>query len=376
MATKDKKSKAKAKPPSPSQSASSSSASSSSSSSASSESESDSDSQQQPRPAAAAAVVGTHVVPSRSSKYTPPPGYKALRSSAVSTSAIPLDYDKLASSSAKNQIWLVRLPRGLKPSALDGQTLQLPSGSDATSDDFVSDEPLARFTKHSVPYSVHQVPSSSSAPSSVGSEMQHFVPIVPRGSKNGKLYQAPLPVSRQLYITRSTEPTHLPSLTHPHSEASSQASSLIASQPSPVPGALLTSSQLLQPPTSDEIQRLLSRKQRIVPEGIELKYRPILSGTRGIVGGKGTYHSAGVHLKKHLVHEDVEMQNDEKEAGEAHLEAHLQTATTRFDKDEGVEVKEGGMLDIVDQGQIESKKKRKGVDDQSKKNKKKKVSSG
>ncbi|SCV66938.1 BQ2448_5584 [Microbotryum intermedium] len=368
MGSKDKKIKAKAKAPSPSPSASSSSASSGSSAS----SESESDNEQRPR----TAVVANPVVFSRSSKYTPSPGYKSLRSSAVSTSAIPLDYDQLASSSAKNQqIWLVRLPRGLKPSALDGQTLQLPSESDSTSDNFVSDEPLARFTKHSVPYSVHQVPSSSSAPSSIGSEMLHFVPIVPRGSRNGKLYQAPLPVSRHLYITRSTDPTHLPSLSNPHSEASSQASSLIASQPSPVPGALLTSSQLLQNPTSDEIQRLLSRKQRIEPQGIELKYRPILSGTRGIVGGKGMYHSAGVHLKKHLVHEHVEMQaNDDdenkEEAEEAHLEAHLQKATTRVDKDEGVEVKEGGLVEIVDQGEVVGTKKRRRADDESKKSKK------
>lgn len=100
---------------------------------------------------------------------------------------------------------------------------------------------------------------------------------------------APRPILHHLTIQRSLPSSilsHLPSAT----------SSLIASQPSPVPGAILSATELLDP-------KAISAKRvvRAQPEG--LKFRIALGGA-GAVGGKGEFDNKPVAEEE----EDVEME--------------------------------------------------------------------
>lgn len=122
---------------------------------------------------------------------------------------------------------------------------------------------------------------------------QAFAPAEPRAPA-----AAPRPLTRHLLITRAVPTTvlsHLPSAT----------SSLIASQPSPVPGAILSAAELLDP-TIVQAKKIT----RAQPAG--LKFRLALGG-QGAVGGQGNFHSTPPPPRPEFIEavtpeEDVEMQ--------------------------------------------------------------------
>ncbi|ORY56428.1 hypothetical protein BCR35DRAFT_355612 [Leucosporidium creatinivorum] len=268
-----KSSKAVKEPsPAPSSSASSSSASSSSGSERSSASPEPEQQQQ-----AAAPVVNS----ARSSKYKAPKGLK-LVSGIVGKSAI--DFDDLQAN-PELQLWAVRVPDGVKPSALDGLVINLPTDKKK-----VAKGPLATFTpkKSSTEYEVHfadeEAPEDAVAGQKRkrqegghgGEEMRSLVPLLPQKSKGDKLFAAPQPLTHHLVITRALPPS-ITSLR----PSSTLSSTLIASQPSPVPGAILSATELLQPEVV--AAKKLKREQ---PEG--LKMRILLPGMRA-VGGQGQF---------------------------------------------------------------------------------------
>lgn len=176
--------------------------------------------------------------------------------------------------------------------------------------------PLATFTpkKSSTEYEVHfadeEAPEGAVAGQKRkrqegghgGEEMRSLVPLLPQKSKGDKLFagrssislRSPVPfavadfepsptaphdLTHHLVLTRSLPPS-ITSLR----PSSTQPSTLITSQPSPVPGGILSSTELLQPEVV--AAKRLKREQ---PEG--LKMRILLPGMRA-VGGKGQFDNA------------------------------------------------------------------------------------
>ncbi|KAM0792190.1 hypothetical protein ACM66B_004887 [Microbotryomycetes sp. NB124-2] len=265
------------KEPSPAPSAASSEASSSSANSTSS-SERDASSAS-PEPAAAQAAVAAqqrqkqHNASLDASRYNPPKGFKQAQSKSDKS---PVDWNDIASN-PELELWAVRVPDNIKLSNLDGIVLKVPD-SDSTTKPLVTFKPGKSSTEYDVLIAdSNSINSSSnslgkrkrqdaaaettSGDTAVavngGSEMQSFVALLPKHSAGDKLYQAPRSITKSLVITR-----HLPA-----NIASKRASSsLIASQPSPVPGAILTADELLLPEVVKE--KKVVREQ---PAGLKMR---------------------------------------------------------------------------------------------------------
>ncbi|BGO97807.1 Proteophosphoglycan ppg4 [Rhodotorula toruloides ATCC 204091] len=317
------KGKQKAAPrlPSPAPSASSESPSSASGEedASSSSSESGRDSSASPEPVKKTVV---RPVPSAAiRKYSPPEGFKALK--AISSKSA-LDWDDVKEDE-ELELFAVRVPAGLKAKHLEGVEITLPEGSLV---DPV--QPVAHFSHKKSEYEVRLSGASSGKRRrdedgegvAATSELQSLVPLLPRKSHGNKLYQAPRPISRTLTITRAL-PSSVKSSAASLSELNDGHSTLIISQPSSVPGAILTADELLDP------SKAKKRKEQIRGDGERdqpdelIKYRAegCLPGTSGREGGKGRYHNP-VKLPERYqppvgleVTGDVEMADGE--AGEA-----------------------------------------------------------
>lgn len=168
----------------------------------------------------------------------------------------------------------------MKSKHLEGLTIQLPESG-------LDNGAVAKFTAKNSDYEVFVAPTPSAEnkrkrddetnPSvkepTVGQEMFSLVPLIPNHKKNDALYQSRA-LSKHLFIQRSVPSnvlSHLPSAT----------SSLIASQPSPVPGAILSAEELLDP------KIVQSKKiRRVQPAG--LKFR-VKMGGMGYEGGNGNF---------------------------------------------------------------------------------------
>ncbi|GAA6026966.1 hypothetical protein JCM8097_006001 [Rhodosporidiobolus ruineniae] len=288
---KDKKSAA-VRAPSPAPSASSESPSSSSdasdnesSSSSSSRSSSASPAPEQPK---------INRVDPSTQRYTPPSGLKAVKVSAANDE---LDWDAI-NGDKDLELWAVRVPAGLRAKHLDGLTLTLPS------DKAVTDplQPVGHIsTKKGGDYAAYL--SSVGGPSSNkrrrdgeeaeeseapgAGELKSLVPLLPRKSKDNKLFQAPRPISHTLTLQRSL-PASVLSSAASLTSLNAGHSTLIISQPSPVPGAILSAEELLNPADgAKKKEAVLGKGGRTQPSEL-LKFRLDLPGMKG-VGGKGTY---------------------------------------------------------------------------------------
>lgn len=211
----------------------------------------------------------------------------------------------------------------IKASALDGVTLNLPA------QDTRASGPIATFQpkKSSAQYDVYLAPSTDEAASHKrkrhdkadddsttssafvgGEEMHSLVPLLPCKSRGDKLYPSTQPLARALVITR-----HLPSSLSAHKPSSLRPSSLIASQPSPVPGAVLSSKELLDP-TAIEAKKI-SRDQ---PAGLKMR---INLGGMARQGGLGAFHNppvapVPVTKQQQSGQEDTEMLDNENDDGD------------------------------------------------------------
>ncbi|BGP53928.1 hypothetical protein JCM8202v2_001500 [Rhodotorula sphaerocarpa] len=307
----------KSKAASPAKRAASPSASSSSSASPapspkraaaadSDDSDSSRDSSASPEPVepAAAAAAGNafeqqRPVDPEALKYSPPEGYKAVKATAAANG---IDWDEIKDD-PDLELWTVRVPAGVKVKHLDGLTLTLPEGDLA---DPV--QPIGHFTAKKAEYDVHLASAGASeaataknnnkrkrtdadeAGESAAGELQALVPLLPRKSQGNKLYQAPRPVSRTLTITR-TMPASVVASTAVLLSHNDGHSTLIRSQPSPVPGAILSAEELLNPDLAAERKRQVrGDAERVQPSEL-LKERMGAFAGLGAQGGKGQFHN-------------------------------------------------------------------------------------
>ncbi|GAA5835097.1 hypothetical protein JCM3766R1_006867 [Sporobolomyces carnicolor] len=295
-----KKSSSAPRAPSPAASASSRSGDEASSSSA--ESDSDSSASQRSSKSPEPIPRARRVDPS-STKYTPPDGYKPLKDSGAKSE---IDWDAI-NADQDLQIWAVRVPAGLKSKHLDKMVIQLPPSSVPT-----PLQPVASFTASKSEYHAYLSTPSTSTKRKADqaaadeeqdevlekSEMESMLPLLPKKSAGNKLFQAPRPISKTLTIRRAL-PTALASLP---SAASFSHSTLIASQPSPVPGAILSAEELL------DAKAIAAKKTtRSQPSG--LKFRLELGGMKA-KGGEGKYNN-GIVLGPREVVTRVEASNDD-----------------------------------------------------------------
>ncbi|GAA5875402.1 hypothetical protein JCM16303_000612 [Sporobolomyces ruberrimus] len=218
-------------------------------------------------------------------KYSPPEGFKAFKDAGAKSD---IDWDTLHADS-ELQLWAVRVPAGLKSKHLDKMVIQLPPSSIQT-----PLQPVATFTASKSEYNAYL---STPSPSSTGgkgkhseedgeatevNELDNMLPLLPKKSAGNKLFQAPRPISKTLSIRRA-----LPSaLANLPSAASFSHSTLIASQPSPVPGAILSAPELLDP-----VAIAQKKTTRAQPSG--LKFRLDLGGMKA-TGGKGQFNNGVV----------------------------------------------------------------------------------
>ncbi|BGP13913.1 hypothetical protein JCM10213_002556 [Rhodosporidiobolus nylandii] len=331
-ATSKGKMPAKARAPSPAPSSSSASPSSSSSRGDES-SDSDSSSSSSGRSSASPEPVAQpqrRVDPS-TQKYTAPEGFKAVR---VTKAHEQLDWDAL-NDDQDLELWAVRVPAGVKPKHLDGLTLTLPDAANTA-----SRKAVGHFTAKKADYDVFLTGGEASNKRKRdgeaaevddlpgAKELQSLVPLVPRKTRENKLFQAPRPIARTLLINRALPPSVLAS-TSALQTFNNGHSTLIASQPSPVPGAILSAEELLD--TSKGAAKkaeVLGTKGRAQPSEL-LKFRLDLAGNKG-EGGQGHYHnppppraeqpfvSAAAVAEGEAAGEDVEM--GEAQPEEAELE--------------------------------------------------------
>ncbi|GAA5996406.1 uncharacterized protein JCM10292_007586 [Rhodotorula paludigena] len=287
-----------ARAPSPAPSASSSSASpSSASSSASDSSDSDSDRSSSASPAPELPKQPVRVVDPNLRKYHPPSGFTALKANVAQGA---LDWDTVKDD-ADLELWAVRIPAGLKPKHLEGLELTLPPADLPT-----PSQPVGHFTIKKSEYDAHLSAGSaagankrrrddgdSSATVDGAGELQAAVPLLPRKSHGNKLFQAPRPFARTLTLSRALPASVLSTAHTSHLVPSSTThSSLIVSQPSPVPGAILSADELL------DAREAARRKEAIRGKGARdqphdlIRFRlGNLGGGSGVEGGKGRYHN-------------------------------------------------------------------------------------
>ncbi|GAA5835456.1 hypothetical protein JCM9279_004545 [Rhodotorula babjevae] len=311
-----------AQPPSPAPASSRSGSPSSSSASPSDSSDDDDDSssasgsaRSSASPDPEAAKQPERTVDPTLRKYTAPAGFKPLKAT-VDKGA--LDWDDLRDDKDL-ELWAVRVPVGLKTKHLDGLTLTLPPPELGT-----PAQPIGHLSTKKAQYDAFlTVPSASTkrkrgeaAPEEAegagqgAGELAAAVPLVPRKSHGNKLFQAPRPIARTLTLQRALPSGVLTNPTTAHLLKTSH-SSLIASQPSPVPGSILDADALLLAPAEIAIRKEAVRGKgaRDQPD-VLLRFRLGNFGGMGPEGGKGRYHNPMARV----VRSEQEEDDDDDEA--------------------------------------------------------------
>nr|GAT56479.1 predicted protein [Mycena chlorophos] len=132
--------------------------------------------------------------------YKPPSGAVLLDSSAELGE---FDWDAL-NADEDNELWLIRLPDGLKPKYLENAQLEVPSGSSKA-----GTAKLGTIQRKRMAYDVWSVgggdsradPGDEKAGTSVcGEEIKGISCLLPRRTKKGKLYAAPRAIARTLVV--------------------------------------------------------------------------------------------------------------------------------------------------------------------------------
>ncbi|KAJ7118990.1 hypothetical protein C8R44DRAFT_854055 [Mycena epipterygia] len=132
--------------------------------------------------------------------YAPP--HKSVRLEA-SADVGEFDWDAL-NGDDDLELWLVRIPEGVKPKYLETAQLELPARRDSK-----SSAKLGVLQRKHVAYDIWSV--GDDAPEALpigGEEIKALSCLLPRKSKKGKLYAAPTPIARTVVMAaQAVKPT-------------------------------------------------------------------------------------------------------------------------------------------------------------------------
>ncbi|GAA5888152.1 hypothetical protein JCM6882_000299 [Rhodosporidiobolus microsporus] len=351
--------------PAPSNSSSASPGSSGSSSSSDDGNDSDSSSSSSGRASSASpAPQAVKRVDPSTQKYSAPEGFKPAKASKAHEQ---LDWDEL-NDDKELELWAVRVPAGMKAKHLDGLTITLPDKEVTNPRQAVGHIK----SKKGGDFDVFLAPGASSGKRrragdddaeelvSGAAELQGLVPLVPRKSQGNKLYQAPRPIAHTLVINRALPPSVLAS-TSAASSFNNGHSTLISSQPSPVPGAILSAAELTDASAAKKRkEQVLGKTGRSQPSEL-LKFRLDLPGMKA-VGGRGEFNNPPTA-------EEMEAMSQRQALAEA-VEVSVVVA-------EDVEMGEAPGGEVVeDAAQAEEKKEKKRSKDKGEKKRKEKGEAG
>ncbi|KZT74032.1 hypothetical protein DAEQUDRAFT_285788 [Daedalea quercina L-15889] len=129
-----------------------------------------------------------------SHEYQPPPGAVQM-DHLVDSGFGDFDWDALKDNE-ELELWVVRVPQGLKPKHLENIKLDSPSSSQTSRIGSI-DRKHASFEV----WSLGDSPSDHVG----GEELKRLSCVLPRKSKGGKLYQAPKPIARHIVVTAKPE---------------------------------------------------------------------------------------------------------------------------------------------------------------------------
>ncbi|KAJ7063621.1 hypothetical protein C8F01DRAFT_85447 [Mycena amicta] len=126
--------------------------------------------------------------------YKPPPGAVLLDSSA---DVGQFDWDAL-NADEENELWLIRIPAGVKPKYLESAQLELPKEAVR---DRTKTAKMGSIQRKRVAYDVWTVGDDVSDDLPIGGEeIKGISCLLPRKSKKGRLYAAPKAIARTLVV--------------------------------------------------------------------------------------------------------------------------------------------------------------------------------
>jgi len=102
------------------------------------------------------------------------------------------------------ELWLIRVPEGVKPKFLENVPIDLPSSSQS--------KRVGVLNRKHVSYDIWSVADDDELPVG-GEEIRGLSCLLPRKKKNGKLYRAPKPIARHIVLSaQDVLPTPNPSV--------------------------------------------------------------------------------------------------------------------------------------------------------------------
>ncbi|KAJ7491038.1 hypothetical protein FB451DRAFT_1124651 [Mycena latifolia] len=139
--------------------------------------------------------------------YTPP--HKSTRLEA-SADVGDFDWDAL-SGNPDLELWLVRIPEGVKPKYLETAQLEIPATAKR---DSKKSAKLGMLQRKHVAYDIWSVGDDEPAELPIGGEeVKGLSCLLPRKSKKGRLYAAPTPIARTIVMAaQAVKPTPDPSI--------------------------------------------------------------------------------------------------------------------------------------------------------------------
>ncbi|KAG5351048.1 hypothetical protein C0989_008181 [Termitomyces sp. Mn162] len=136
--------------------------------------------------------------------YKPPPGVTLLQDVG---DAGEFDWDAVANDN-DTELWLIRVPESIKPKYLENMTLETLKSTKKSSR-------MATLKRTHATFDIWSVGEDDDA-NIGGEEVKALSCLLPRKTKNGKLYPAPKPIARHLVVSaQAVAPTPDPASTSP-----------------------------------------------------------------------------------------------------------------------------------------------------------------
>ncbi|KAL0577660.1 hypothetical protein V5O48_004308 [Marasmius crinis-equi] len=121
--------------------------------------------------------------------YTPPSNFKAVKDVHDAE-----EWDWEAFKEDKElELWLIRVPEGVKPRHLESVSIQIPSSSSKSSK-------VGSISRKREKYDIHEY-RDDSAHQSIGEEIKNISCLLPKRTKKGELRLTPRPITRRLIVS-------------------------------------------------------------------------------------------------------------------------------------------------------------------------------